>query len=230
MLFNEALVASFDSGSLNQDLFEKLATQYQSQSLNPMLGMATLYQQQVRQLFFSPKLDAFRIYPVIPRFLYAGEIPSSVLDDELKSKINILFEFGVTHIINLTEENETNFKGVPLRPYIEQASHYYNEQGKQITCLRFPIRDLDIPTLSEMHTILNTLENIIHNGGCVYVHCWGGIGRTGTVIGCFLIQHELVNPEKAIPYIAFLKRNTNIWNRNSPETEEQSRFVTLWRK
>ena len=47
MLFNEALVASFDSGSLNQDLFEKLATQYQSQSLNPMLGMAKLYQQQV---------------------------------------------------------------------------------------------------------------------------------------------------------------------------------------
>ena len=96
--------------------------------------------------------------------------------------------------------------------------------------MRFPIRDLGVPSCSEMNTILIALEEIIRNGGCAYVHCWGGIGRTGTVIGCFLIQHELVSPEKTIPYIAFLKRNTNIWNRNSPETEEQSRFVTSWQQ
>ena len=24
----------------------------------------------------------------------------------------------------------------------------------------------------------------------VYVHCWGGVGRTGTVVGCWLVRHE----------------------------------------
>ena len=29
----------------------------------------------------------------------------------------------------------------------------------------------------------------------VYVHCWGGIGRTGTVVGCWLVRHGMTGDE-----------------------------------
>ena len=41
-------------------------------------------------------------------------------------------------------------------------------------------------------------------GGTVYVHCWGGIGRTGTVVGCWLVRHGLDEGD-AIARIAALR-------------------------
>ncbi|MBA3406233.1 MAG: dual specificity protein phosphatase family protein [Gemmatimonadaceae bacterium] len=27
------------------------------------------------------------------------------------------------------------------------------------------------------------------SGHSIYVHCWGGVGRTGTVVGCYIVRH-----------------------------------------
>jgi protein-tyrosine phosphatase len=35
-----------------------------------------------------------------------------------------------------------------------------------------------------MTTILDAIDESMTAGKPVYVHCWGGMGRTGTVIGC----------------------------------------------
>lgn len=169
-----------------------------------------------------------RHYAVIPGALYAGEIPSALNDEERERKIACLSQLGITKIINLTEPNELNHRGIPLQAYDEQATFHFEARGMELSCIRYPIQDLNIPSITQMRSILNTIEQCITNGGKVYVHCWGGIGRTGTVIGCFLVQQAIVNHSLILAYINYLKRNTNIKDRKSPETPDQERFIQNW--
>lgn len=65
------------------------------------------------------------------------------------------------------------------------------------------------------------------------VHCRGGIGRTGTVIGCFLVQTGLVRDgEEALGVIAELWKGVEKCRRYkcSPETGEQAEFVRRFRR
>lgn len=43
------------------------------------------------------------------------------------------------------------------------------------------------PTVDQMRAILDAIDRAA--GSIVYVHCWGGHGRTGTVAGCYLVRH-----------------------------------------
>ena len=48
-------------------------------------------------------------------------------------------------------------------------------------CLRFPIPDLGVSSPGSMGLILEIIDRHITLQRPVYVHCWGGIGRTGSV-------------------------------------------------
>jgi protein-tyrosine phosphatase len=73
-----------------------------------------------------------------------------------------------------------------------------------------------------MREILDELAAAIDEGRTVYVHCRGGIGRTGTVVGCWLVRGGS-SGEEAITTIAALRGDSF-----SPETREQHEFVRAW--
>ena len=55
---------------------------------------------------------------------------------------------------------------------------------------RFPIRDNSVPSDSEhLAEILFAIDRRIREEGAVYLHCWGGVGRTGLVVACWLQEH-----------------------------------------
>ncbi len=76
--------------------------------------------------------------------------------------------------------------------------------------------------------ILDTLDGALAAGHIVYLHCWGGIGRTGTVVGCHLVRHGMTS-EQALAEIARLRRDTPDAGKVSPETPAQTRLVLRWR-
>jgi len=54
---------------------------------------------------------------------------------------------------------------------------------------RSPIIDTRVPLdLAEMRAIQLHLRALLGGGRKIYVHCRAGIGRTGTVIGCYLAE------------------------------------------
>ena len=164
-----------------------------------------------------------RSYWVVSNKLLAGEIPAARTAEETIEKIKSLADCGISVILNLMEADETDSSNQPFYDY----SLHLEQLGMEM--IRLPIEDLSIPTVAEMNVILSTINGCNADGKAVYVHCWGGIGRTGTVVGCYLIDAQLATTEDVFVKIDELRSSTSTIDRPSPETIEQIKFVDQWK-
>ena len=76
-------------------------------------------------------------------------------------------------------------------------------------------------------------DDIVHGVlTCLFVggHCLGGIGRTGTVVGCYLLRHGLATRTNVFDIIEKLRINDPTSYIRSPESEAQQHFVQNWRE
>src|SRR5438128_1987093 len=80
-----------------------------------------------------------------------------------------------------------------------------------------------------MAATLDALDAARAQGHTVYLHCWGGVGRTGTVAGCYLVRHgvpgDLALRTIVQQFGATAKGRTG---RAAPETPSQERFILGW--
>ena len=169
-----------------------------------------------------------RSYAVVPGRLLAGLYPAS--DDPLETteKLRRLLSVGVSQVVNLTEPSEANYGGVRLVDYAAELTALAAEQGRKIACRRFPIRDLSVPTVEGMKSILDDIDGALGGGRKTYLHCWGGRGRAGTVVGCYLARHGLAVGDEALALVRYLRRTDLKAHTESPETAEQKEFVRRW--
>jgi protein tyrosine/serine phosphatase len=169
---------------------------------------------------------AERSYWVVPRKLAGGAYPP--LDGQ---RIERLIEAGIRTFINLVEENERNLQGQPFTRYADHARELARARGEQVACLGFPVRDLSIPSRERMRSILDAIDLSLAANRPVFVHCYGGIGRTGTVIGCWLRRHGLASADEVLSVLATLRQADAIGRqRRAPETAEQVEMVLSWRE
>ena len=161
-------------------------------------------------------------YWVRPGRLLAGEYPGAPYDDQARQKLRRLLETGVTFFLDLTEAREYG-----LKPYAPLLREEASALGRQAEHHRMSIPDMDTPTPKEMVRILDTIDAALEQGHTLYVHCYGGIGRTGTVIGCYMARHGIEGAE-ALNEIARLRQGTpDGWVR-SPQTPAQREMVRGW--
>lgn len=192
------------SSSLSCDIVEKCRT-YLPQDL----------------LDINDRFEAFISRPLYQSYevfgngiFYAGEYPGDKDEEKAKQKINNMIHFGVRHFVDLTEEHE-------LKPYVHLLP-----QGT--TYLRFPIKDCGTPkSIEEADGLLNRINMLKQQGGHVYLHCWGGIGRTGTIVACH-IARELkdATPEMVMEALRnHYKYMPKAIHRHVPDTIEQENFI-----
>ena len=146
--------------------------------------------------------------------LFAGEYPGGKYVELAESKLKRMHHFGVRHFVDLTEEGE-------LRPYRQLLPN-------DTTYLRFPIRDVDVPkSVEAVHQLIDKMENLMKQDGFTYIHCWGGVGRTGTIVACYEAR-QMKEPTLEKALTAMRSRFSNMpkaSHRKSPETQEQIDFV-----
>ncbi|MBI5831457.1 MAG: dual specificity protein phosphatase family protein [Armatimonadetes bacterium] len=139
-----------------------------------------------------------------------------------------LLDAGITCIINLMRADEVGHDGKAFTPYAREFRERAAKRGLVGRWLRLPIRDVSVPTREHMAGILDAVDlaHDAHRG--VLVHCWGGRGRTGTVVGCWLARHGHVTGQDALDRIEWLRRTDPTAGKPSPETHEQREFVRRW--
>jgi len=150
----------------------------------------------------APTAESFWIEP---GRLLAGKYPGGDA-----ATVRALLDAGIRSFVDLTEEGE-------LRPYGETV-------GDGVAWLRRPIPDFSVTTRELMRETLDAIDAALERGP-VYVHCWGGCGRTGTVIGCWLVRHG-AEPEEALE--RFHGLSAAVCRRRCPETDEQRAMVLGW--
>ena len=171
-----------------------------------------------------------RSYWVVPGKFLAGYYPGSRDPLTALRKLEGLLEHGVRHVINLMEEHERNFNGETFVPYEQQLENIAAKRNIPIKLIHMPIRDTDVPTVERMVAILDEIDAVIQQNSCVYLHCWGGRGRTGTAVGCYLARHGMGVGEAALDLLNTLRQNDPISHLSSPETKIQAQFVRSWGK
>ena len=156
-------------------------------------------------------------YWVLPGKLMAGEYPGHPNNIQAQEKINDHLQAGVTTFIDLTTPQDGL---VPYAPFLDDKAQH----------LTFPITDESVPHSADYtNEILTAIDDALTTDGITYVHCWGGRGRTGVVIGCWLARQGLSGTDA-------LNCLHDLWqdcakskrSRPSPENQQQIDYVFQW--
>jgi ADP-ribosylglycohydrolase len=165
-----------------------------------------------------------RGYWASPDRLYAGEYPGHRDAARAADRVAALLDTGVDYFLDLTWPDELP-SYAPLLP-----SPYAAGPRRPVVYSRRPIRDHSVPAdPRHMVEILDELEDALEAGHRVYLHCRAGIGRTGTVVGCWLAR-RLGSGAAALDALDVLWRDggrDDVYP-HTPETDEQIAYVREW--
>lgn len=164
-------------------------------------------------------------YWIEPGKLMGGAYPATASCADSLKRISVLLAAGVTSFVDLTEPGE-------CIPYEMLLSAYKGLRGGEVRYVRKPLGDHRTPRAPQlMSEILDYMAQSLAEGHCIYLHCRAGIGRTGTVAGCFLVEQGMA-PVQALEHLQDLWERggrTSVWP-HTPETEEQSAYIRNWRR
>ncbi|MCW1959213.1 MAG: tyrosine-protein phosphatase [Mycobacterium sp.] len=155
---------------------------------------------------------------VIPDRLLATEYPGAKQQEKTARKLAVLREAGIDSFVDLTERGEITWGGHPMRPYdgdLDADAGY----------TRFPIPDQGVISDAGYDAILAHIRAELDAGRVVVVHCWGGKGRTGTVVGCWLIEDERMGYPEVLDRMQELRAGSCKAGHPVPDTREQAQVL-----
>lgn len=136
---------------------------------------------------------------IIKDKLSGGSKPG--LYNDIEKDLNFLKDFGISTIVTLTED--------PIE---------YDQEVFSIKNVFFPISDMGIPTPRKAFDFCSEIADLINNGEKIFIHCKAGLGRTGTILSCCLVNMGRT-PQDAIKEVRQV-------NKNYIQTYMQEKFVS----
>eukprot|EP00928_Gymnodinium_smaydae_P084083 TRINITY_DN67335_c0_g1_i1.p1 TRINITY_DN67335_c0_g1~~TRINITY_DN67335_c0_g1_i1.p1 ORF type:complete len:268 (-),score=19.61 TRINITY_DN67335_c0_g1_i1:480-1256(-) len=135
---------------------------------------------------------------LLPGVLLAGSFPGDRSEPEHSQKIAACLHAGVNTFICLQQESELS----RFTPYMGRATEIYATMSSDapLEFLKCEIPDGHITSKESLTAAISTIAFKIKEGRVVYVHCWGGHGRTGTLLCAFLVKVYGLTVDEAKAY------------------------------
>ena len=154
----------------------------------------------------------------------AGEYPGRFNEEQTRLRLEALLDAQIDTFVDLTQPGE-------LPPYLSILQEQARAYERKVNYQRFPILDRGLPARAEMIATLNGLDDALSNGHNIYLHCWGGVGRTGMTVGCYIVRHGKTG-QQAVDQIAEWWRDVpkHQFFPRSPETDAQVQFILDWKE
>ncbi|NLA36519.1 MAG: hypothetical protein GX868_12665 [Actinobacteria bacterium] len=149
--------------------------------------------------------------------ILAGEYPASTDPDTSVRKLHVLLDHGMRTFVDLTQLDDR------LEPYEDLLAELAGQRGLAVRRLTMPIPDMGVRADEGYDEIVEAIHTATADGG-VYVHCWGGIGRTATVVGCLLVDAGM-SADEALERIEALRSATRKGHRAAPQAADQFDIV-----
>ena len=151
--------------------------------------------------------------------LLVGSNPIAFDPNVTAQRTEGLHRAGVRRVVSLLSRDE-------LFAFCEEDDDKWLEEFEHHV---FPIRDGGVPTAATMRLILNVIDQSVARNEVVFVHCWGGRGRTGLAAACFVARHGVAVGQAALNLIARKRFEVGLFA-PAPETKVQLEFARNWKE
>lgn len=151
--------------------------------------------------------------------IWAGEYPVWDWNPNMQVRqLRLYTDFGITDFLDLTEAGE-------MPPYEALLPSYVRRYS-------FPVPNCGVPhDVMSVDRILDRMEGVLRGRPkrWLYIHCHGGVGRTGMIVACYLARLQNLNADEALGEMRcrFAAHARSSWM-SAPETVAQIDFVRAY--
>lgn len=165
-------------------------------------------------------------YWVEPGRLLAGEHPGHWDERTIRRRLASLLDAGIRVFIDLSDASDA------VHCYRAELDKLGRDRGLRAEYLAHPLDSDEVPQHAEdVRHILRAIQAALQAGERVYIHCGDGVGRTGMVAGCWLVESGF-DPEHALDELArrFAAMGKSRFYRSTPSSAVQAEWVENWQR